>query len=141
MSFFTLHTKIDESNDQVIYRNLVTDGPTDGYIDSRSSSVNIEAECVFDRTNFMSTHYRLANPLNQPVSGEGRYNFTFLMYTDETFSDVRETPVYVQPNSEIYVKAQLETDVTGLSLTGSRCWATPTENPDDETFMDLIVDG
>lgn len=137
--------QLDEENGQVIYRNLVTNT---NELSARSrpppppsSPVDIEAECVFDQDNQITTNYKLANQLTQSISENGRYNFSFLMYTDDSFSQIRDAPVYVDSDTNLFLKVQLETDVTGLSLIGSRCWATPTEDVNDANFTNLIVDG
>ncbi|XP_071844775.1 complement factor H-like isoform X6 [Apostichopus japonicus] len=137
--------ELDEENGQVIYRNLVTNT---NELSARSrpppppsSPVDIEAECVFDQDNQITTNYKLANQLTQSISENGRYNFSFLMYTDDSFSQIRDGPVYVDSDTNLFLKVQLETDVTGLSLIGSRCWATPTEDVNDANFTNLIVDG
>lgn len=136
---FPPFTQVDEGGNKIIYKNVVTDVSTS--FPSFPGEVEIEVACHFDEDKLVSTNYTLTSNLRRSLSQTGEYDVSFFFCTDDTFSEVQETPLFVERTKKIFLKAQLETQVSGLNMFGTRCWATPSDRSDDDTFTDLIQNG
>lgn len=136
---FSPFTQVDEGGNKIIYKNVVTDVAASS--PSFAGEVQIEVECHFDEDKLVSTNYTIMSNLRRSLSQTGEYDISFFLCTDDTFSEVQDTPVFVERTKKIFLKAQMETQVSGLSLSGTRCWATPSDRSDDGTFTNLIQNG
>lgn len=124
--------------EKVIYRNYVTSA--DDNLVTTEELMTINVECVFDQNHKVSSSAVVQNVLDKELQGTGTYDISFTAYKDADFSQVITDGDRFDTNEYIFLLAEVN-HVTRIDLFGTRCYATPSPQPDYYVFYDLITEG
>ncbi|EDO48965.1 predicted protein [Nematostella vectensis] len=135
------------SNDVIVYSNAVQEEPAVGPI-LRTADIDIPFKCFYAAEGIASTLGLL--PVKVPKFSLGtnsstNFDLSMTIYRDENFfnpyNDATDYPLQLLINQPLFVEVKVDSSDTKLSVLAERCYATPTQNPNDPVAYDIINKG
>ncbi|XP_078594258.1 uncharacterized protein LOC144872021 [Branchiostoma floridae x Branchiostoma japonicum] len=130
---------------EMIYRNTLIIGADSSHGGITWQPVTkVPLECRLPRNKTLSLDFRphLESVIRSGVQGRGDFRISMeLFLTDGFRQPVTEYPVFVELRQMIHVQIQVNSSDSDLQVFAHTCVATPSDDPDDTTRNDVIVDG
>ncbi|XP_078584756.1 ZP domain-containing protein-like [Branchiostoma floridae x Branchiostoma japonicum] len=138
-------TSSETTPSEMIYRNILTIGadPSHGGITwDRIPKILLECRLPRNKNLTFDFHPHLMSVFRSDVQGQGDFEiFLELFRTDRFWYPVTEYPVFVELRQMIHVQIQVNSSDADLQVFAHTCVATPSDDPDDKTQNDVIIDG
>ncbi|MBN3276116.1 CUZD1 protein, partial [Polyodon spathula] len=138
-------TQVEETVDEVIFRNEITsfDNPYD--VITREHRIEIPFTCKFSRKSRLSASFE-AHKSASFSTGVGFGNFTYLFefYDSSAFRtviDPKTYPIKLKLKDMIYMGIKVRSSLSNIRLFVESCRATPHDNPNDPIYYDIITNG
>ncbi|XP_041073950.1 CUB and zona pellucida-like domain-containing protein 1 [Polyodon spathula] len=138
-------TKLEETENDLIFRNEITsfDNPHD--IITRKHQIEIPFICKFPKKSRLSTSFKAHKSAYLfTEAGFGSFTYLFEFYDSSAFSRMinpNSYPIEVQLQDMIYMDIQVQTSLSTTQLFVESCRATPNDNPNDPIYYDIISNG
>ena len=139
MILFDFYFQFQEKENYIVFKNSLILGADDPSSPIPPTEINIE--CRVKRTHRVDLDL-MSVSLNTKVS-YGNFSFALDMFSDNTYNtkyNAEDYPVDVKVGDLVYMAGSVTT-VNGLDVLAKDCYATPSEDPNDETQYSLIEDG
>ncbi|XP_035682518.1 uncharacterized protein LOC118419941 [Branchiostoma floridae] len=129
---------------EMIYRNTLIIGASSHGSITWQPVTKVPLECRLPRNKTLSLDFRphLKSVFRSGVQGRGDFRISMELFrTDAFWQPVTEYPVFVELQEMIHVQIQVNSSDTDLQVFTHTCVATPSDNPDDTTRNDVIIEG
>eukprot|EP00058_Branchiostoma_floridae_P019029 XP_002604518.1 hypothetical protein BRAFLDRAFT_79362 [Branchiostoma floridae] len=130
---------------EMIYRNTLIIGADSSHGGITWQPVTkVPLECRLPRNKTLSLDFRphLKSVFRSGVQGRGDFRISMELFRTDGFQQpVTEYPVFVELQEMIHVQIQVNSSDADLQVFAHTCVATPSDDPDDKTRNDVIVDG
>eukprot|EP00058_Branchiostoma_floridae_P019062 XP_002604551.1 hypothetical protein BRAFLDRAFT_79413 [Branchiostoma floridae] len=138
-------TARESTPSEMIYRNTLIIGADSSHGGITWQPVTkVPLECRLPRNKTLSLDFRphLKSVFRSGVQGRGDFRISMELFRTDGFRQpVTEYPVFVELQEMIHVQIQVNSSDADLQVFAHTCMATPSDNPDDKTRNDVIVDG
>ncbi|XP_035694155.1 ZP domain-containing protein-like [Branchiostoma floridae] len=129
----------------MIYRNTLIIGADSSHGGITWQPVTkVPLECRLPRNKTLSLDFRphLKSVFRSGVQGMGDFRISMELFRTDGFRQpVTEYPVFVELQEMIHVQIQVNSSDADLQVFAHTCVATPSDDPDDKTQNEVIVDG
>ncbi|KAI1882490.1 hypothetical protein AGOR_G00251300 [Albula goreensis] len=145
MSLNSCGTQLEESAENLIFKNEITsyDKATD--IITRKHHVEIGFSCVYPKKGKASLEFRTHKiPYVFTEKGFGKFTYEFEFFHSplfHTMMDPRAYPIEVALNEMIYMEIKATSSLSNTVIFVESCRATPIDDPNYHTFYDIIDNG
>ncbi|XP_078590367.1 ZP domain-containing protein-like [Branchiostoma floridae x Branchiostoma japonicum] len=130
---------------EMIYRNTLIIGADSSHGGITWQPVTkVPLECRLPRNKTLSLDFRphLKSVFRSGVQGRGDFRISMELFRTDGFGQpVTEYPVFVELRQMIHVQIQVNSSDADLQVFAHTCVATPSDDPDDKTRNDVIVEG
>eukprot|EP00058_Branchiostoma_floridae_P019038 XP_002604527.1 hypothetical protein BRAFLDRAFT_79371 [Branchiostoma floridae] len=130
---------------EMIYRNTLIIGADSSHGGITWQPVTkVPLECRLPRNKTLSLDFRphLESVIRSGVQGRGDFRISMELFRTDGFRQpVTEYPVFVELQEIIHVQIQVNSSDADLQVFAHTCVATPSDDPDDKTQNEVIVDG
>ncbi|CAH1247329.1 CUZD1 [Branchiostoma lanceolatum] len=138
-------TSSETTPSEMIYRNTLVIGadPSHGGI-TWQQLLKVPLECRLPRNKTLSLDFRphLKSVFRSGVQGRGDFEISMELFRTDGFRyPVTEYPVFVELQQMIHVQIQVNSSDADLQVFPHTCVATPSDDPDDRTRNDVIIEG
>jgi len=140
-------TVSSHTDDAVVYSNSVEKEEVEyeGMI-TRMPELTIPFSCYYTKEGVTSTYGIIPRKLKMTMDGgDATTEFTLeiSVFKDKDYLlpfGVRDFPLKVTLNKPLFIQLAVDSPDTRLQLREEKCYATPTQNPDDDMKYDIIRD-
>ncbi|MGH0167928.1 UNVERIFIED_CONTAM: hypothetical protein FKN15_077212 [Acipenser sinensis] len=138
-------TKLEETENDLIFRNEITsfDHPHD--IITRKHQIEIPFICKFPKKSRLSASFKAHKSAYLfTEAGFGSFTYLFEFYDNSAFSRMinpNTYPIEVELQDMIYMGIQVQSSLSTTQLFVESCRATPNDNPNDPLYYDIISNG
>ncbi|XP_078590763.1 uncharacterized protein LOC144870462 [Branchiostoma floridae x Branchiostoma japonicum] len=138
-------TSRESSPAEMIYRNTLIIGADSSHGGITWQPVTkVPLECRLPRNKTLSLDFRphLKSVFRSGVQGRGDFQISMELFRTDGFQQpVTEYPAFVELQEMIRVQIKVNSSDTDLQVFAHTCVATPSDDPDDKTQNDVIIDG
>ncbi|XP_028442044.1 CUB and zona pellucida-like domain-containing protein 1 [Perca flavescens] len=143
MSLNTCGTTVEEDENNIIFKNMITSGdPTE--IISRQNDVEIVFSCAYPKRSNLTLGFTHKNPYVFTEKGFGAFTFQFEFFQSQRFRKQIESstyPVEVYLKQMIFMQIEATTSIPNTELFVESCKATPYDNPNSRISYTIIENG
>ncbi|XP_058858124.1 uncharacterized protein LOC131701832 [Acipenser ruthenus] len=138
-------TKLEETENDLIFRNEITsfDHPHD--IITRKHQIEIPFICKFPKKSRLLASFKAHKSAYLfTEAGFGSFTYLFEFYDSSDFSRMinpNTYPIEVELQDMIYMGIQVQSSLSTTQLFVESCRATPNDNPNDPLYYDIISNG
>ncbi|XP_078377512.1 uncharacterized protein LOC144660683 isoform X1 [Oculina patagonica] len=138
-------TVTSHTNEAVVYSNHVEEDAVDmeGVI-TRMPELSIPFSCYYTKEGVTSTFGIIPRKVKMTMDGgkiKTEFTLEISVFKDEDYLlpyGIRDFPLKVSLSKPLYVQLAVDSPDTRLTIREGRCYATPTQNPDDKMQYDII---
>ncbi|XP_062405710.1 uncharacterized protein LOC134095993 [Sardina pilchardus] len=145
ISINTCGTQMEEEGDYITFKNVITSFDEPGKIITRRGHVTVGFSCQYPKVMSVSSHY--LNKKSDYVFTEasfGTFGYTFEVFTDANFTTViapASYPVEYELLDMIFMGIKSHSALPNTQMFVESCRATPTANPRDLVYYNIISNG
>ncbi|XP_033005377.1 CUB and zona pellucida-like domain-containing protein 1 [Lacerta agilis] len=111
-------------NHTITYTNTITASPN-GNVITRHKQVDLIVRCIMENNSTVEVMYETKNVVNDDESALGRFNLSMAFYDSDSFSQVLDSPYFVDLNQTLFAQVSLHSSDANLLVFVDTCTASP----------------
>ncbi|XP_058858125.1 uncharacterized protein LOC131701833 [Acipenser ruthenus] len=138
-------TTLEETENDLIFRNEITSFEHPHDIITRKHQIEIPFICKFPKKSRLSASFKAHKSAYLfTEAGFGSFTYLFEFYDNSAFSRMinpNSYPIEVELQDMIYMGIQVQSSLSTTQLFVESCRATSNDNPNDPLYYDIISNG
>lgn len=140
-------TQSSQNNKSILYSNYVRQRPVENDVINRLSILRMPFTCAYPKEASASLDQLNVTPQEKPqvyqIDGQGGFNLQMTIFKDDSYTEsygAADYPVSMGLNQPMYVQLAVDSPDDRLSIIADSCYATPTQDPQDNSKYYIIED-